>query len=67
MLPVPVASHHRSSCFSSCFPCRGSLWQVAPAQLRGALVALHQFGIGAGFTLAYGVGCSMAYNCNPCG
>eukprot|EP01051_Picozoa_sp_SAG22_P008620 SAG22_NODE_667_length_8010_cov_2.289091_5_plen_529_part_00 len=30
--------------------------EVAPAPLRGALVALHQFGIGLGFTLAYVVG-----------
>ena len=30
--------------------------EVAPARLRGGLVCLHQFGIGAGFTLAYAIG-----------
>ena len=30
--------------------------ELAPARMRGGLVCLHQLGIGAGFTVAYGVG-----------
>jgi MFS family permease len=30
--------------------------ELVPARLRGALVCFHQLGIGAGFTVAYGVG-----------